>query len=694
MRQEIGGVLLIALGLIGFIALIAPKSGWIAGDMARGLDTLFGVMRWAVPLMVVWGGVLHLTGRSPFSENPRGWAALSAFVSLVMLSQMVRFGWGGWLGSVVDHGLNTAVGTGGTVVVALLLILLAVVLGFDASVRRGFGGLSRGAVQGGRTLLHALSLIARGLRDWVYPVEESAPAPESVPAPRRPRSRPRSVVPEPIAPQTEPATRVAEPHRSRREFGGYLPPPIAILTPPEGGRVAGRQRQNAMEKAELLKSSLFQFGIDVQLGEVSQGPTITRFEIIPPPGVKVSRIVNLSDDIALSLAATGVRIEAPIPGKSAVGIEVPNDEISPVLLREVLEHRAFVESDSPLTVALGKDVAGAPVVAALDQMPHLLVAGATGSGKSVLINVLITSLLYRSSPDMVRLLLIDPKVVELSVYNGIPHLLSPVVTDPKKASMALRWAVKEMERRYRLFAENGVRDMARFNQGSPSEERLPYLVVVIDELADLMMVAPGEVEESIARLAQMARAAGIHLVVATQRPSVDVITGTIKANIPSRIAFSVSSQVDSRTILDGVGAEKLLGRGDMLFHPVGTAKAQRLQGAFIHEKEIEQVVHYLQSQTPGDNQAAEMSFEVPESEESGPLPETDPLFEEAVHLVVENRQASTSMLQRRLRVGYTRAARLIDAMEERGFIGPQDGSKSREVHLTVEQFRRLFGESP
>ncbi|MCY0881039.1 MAG: DNA translocase FtsK, partial [Firmicutes bacterium] len=373
----------------------------------------------------------------------------------------------------------------------------------------------------------------------------------------------------------------------------YLPPPLSFLTAPDGRHGTGNGA-GAARRAQVLASALHQFGIDVKLGEVSQGPAITRFEIIPPPGVKVSRIVNLSDDIALSLAATGVRIEAPIPGKSAIGIEVPNTEITPVLLREVLESPGFVSS-APLTVGLGRDVAGTPVLARLDQMPHLLVAGATGSGKSVLINVLITSLLFRASPSAVRLLLIDPKVVELSIYNGIPHLLSPVVTDPKKAGGALRWAVAEMERRYRLFAETGVRDIGRYNQ-LDDQESLPLIVIIIDELADLMMVAPRDVEESIARLAQMARAAGIHLVVATQRPSVDVITGTIKANIPSRIAFAVSSQVDSRTILDAAGAEKLLGRGDMLFHPVGASKPQRVQGAFIHEKEIEAIVSYLKEQ--------------------------------------------------------------------------------------------------
>jgi S-DNA-T family DNA segregation ATPase FtsK/SpoIIIE len=440
----------------------------------------------------------------------------------------------------------------------------------------------------------------------------------------------------------------------------------------------------------VLVESLRQFGIEVRLAEVSQGPAITRFEIVPPPGVKVSRIVNLADDIALSLAATGVRIEAPIPGKSAIGIEVPNDHIAPVLLRDVLETNAFGESHSFLTVALGRDVAGAPIVAHLDEMPHLLVAGATGSGKSVLINVLISSLLLRTNPNRVRLLLIDPKVVELSIYNGIPHLISPVVTEPKKAAGALRWAVQEMENRYRLFAAAGVRDVTRYNQTVEEQDKLPLIVIIIDELADLMMVAPQDVEESIARLAQMARAAGLHLVVATQRPSVDVITGTIKANIPSRIAFAVSSQVDSRTILDTAGAEKLLGRGDMLFSPVGSAKPLRVQGAFVTEKEIERVVQYLRDHSVAvDPSVAAPDFVSP-GEDAVVDNEPDSLFLDAVRIVVESRQASTSMLQRRMRIGYTRAARLIDAMESRGYIGPADGARPRDVLISDDQYRQLI----
>ena len=433
-------------------------------------------------------------------------------------------------------------------------------------------------------------------------------------------------------------------------------------------------RELMLEKAELLEDTLKNFGVVAKVIEISRGPTITRYELEPAPGTKVSKIVGLSDDIALNLAATHVRV-APVPGKVAVGIEIPNSENATVVLREILESREFREASSKLAIGLGKDISGKSVVADLAKMPHLLIAGATGSGKSVCVNTIITSILYNSTPDEVKLLMIDPKVVELNVYNGIPHLILPVVTDPKKASIALGWAVNEMTKRYEKFAELGVKDLEGFNKKS-SDEKMPKIVIIIDELADLMMVAPNQVEDAIARLAQMARAAGIHLIVATQRPSVDVITGLIKANIPSRIAFSVSSSIDSRTILDMSGAEKLLGKGDMLFNPVGASKPKRLQGAFISEDEIEKIVKHIKK-TSGeaeyDEAILEKSSVVMGSDES------DELLPDAIRLVVELKQASASMLQRKFRIGYNRAARLIDEMEERGIIGPALGSKPREV---------------
>ncbi|AGA69631.1 DNA segregation ATPase, FtsK/SpoIIIE family [Desulfitobacterium dichloroeliminans LMG P-21439] len=454
-----------------------------------------------------------------------------------------------------------------------------------------------------------------------------------------------------------------------------------------------RINKDLADNVKILEDTLESFGVKIKVTHVTQGPAITRYEAQPAPGVKVSKITNLSDDIALSLAATDVRIEAPVPGKSVVGIEVPNKEIATVHFREVLETPEFQNAPSKLTVVLGKDITGSPIVADLTKMPHLLIAGATGSGKSVCVNTLINSILYKARPDEVKFLLVDPKMVELTNYNGIPHLIAPVVTDPKKAAGALKWIVTEMETRYELFAAAGVRDIVRYNFLRTQEKKedalpLPYVVVIIDELADLMMVAPGDVEDSICRLAQMARAAGIHLLIATQRPSVDVITGLIKANIPSRIAFAVSSQIDSRTILDMNGAEKLLGRGDMLYYPMGASKPVRVQGCYLADKEVENVVRFLQNQAKPEYQ------EIPHMElgTSKPAEEAgDELFRQAAILFIEAGNASVSLLQRRLRIGYTRAARLMDLLEEKGVVGGYEGSKPREVLLTKGQFEQKFG---
>ncbi|NPV71301.1 MAG: DNA translocase FtsK [Firmicutes bacterium] len=469
----------------------------------------------------------------------------------------------------------------------------------------------------------------------------------------------------------------------------YEIPPLSLLERPHARPRLGRGDRDGDDKARILEETLASFGVQAKVVEINRGPAITRFELQPGLGVKVASITSLANDIALNLATQDVRIEAPIPGKSAIGIEVPNREVSLVHLRDILDSREFKEAPSRLTVALGKDITGKALVSSLEKMLHLLIAGATGSGKSVCINSIITSLLYKAKPSEVKMLLIDPKMVELSVYDGIPHLISPVVTDPKKAAGALRWVVKEMERRYQQFVSAGVRDILRFNQAAAGQGLLPlpYVVVVIDELADLMMVAPVDVEDAIFRLAQMARASGIHLVVATQRPSVDVITGTIKANIPSRIAFTVSSAVDSRTILDAAGAEKLVGRGDMLFFPVGATKPVRAQGAYISEKELERVVSFVVEQGRPEFQVA-----LPESEgETARRQEgADELFPQAVRIVVEAGQASVSLLQRKLPIGYARAARLIDAMEERGFVGPYEGSKPRDVLLSFQEYERLF----
>ncbi|WP_028986612.1 FtsK/SpoIIIE family DNA translocase [Thermicanus aegyptius] len=473
--------------------------------------------------------------------------------------------------------------------------------------------------------------------------------------------------------EVEEEMREGEEDLQGREFHSYDLPPYTLLDKPK--RLPSRESRDIANNIQKLEQTLKSFGVQARITNVHRGPAVTRYELQPDIGVKVSRIVNLTDDIALALAAKDIRMEAPIPGKAAIGIEVPNEHVSLVTLREVLESAPFHESSSRLTIALGRDISGEPIVGDLAKMPHLLVAGATGSGKSVCINSIISSILFKARPDEVKFIMVDPKMVELSIYNGVPHLLTPVVTDPKKASFALRKVVQEMERRYELFAHAGAKDLDRYNQmgGHPP---LPYIVVIVDELADLMMVSPADVEDSITRLAQKARAAGIHLILATQRPSVDVITGVIKANIPSRIAFGVSSQVDSRTILDMAGAEKLLGKGDMLYLPVGSAKVTRIQGCFVSDREVEALVEFIKKQ--GEPHYAE-ELVTGEGEETTEPSMEDDLYEKAVQLVIESQTASVSLLQRRFRVGYARAARLIDMMEANGIVGPYEGSKPREV---------------
>ena len=710
-RHEVSGIILVAAAIVAYLALGGQSEGALGSVVAHGLKAGLGLTAWWIPGFVGLVGVFAIVGRPAWATPSRVWAVLGLTLVLDGLTGLGGRRPGGFIGYGIAHSLRFLVGPAGAVVLLAAFFLALLVLLTGGSVAEAGRVSGRGLLwAANRTGAGGLRAM-RGLADWVFPVADREPEPagpdagaESPVAARSDERSgpPSSILPAPIA-AVDPVSKAADPpplvplRRTRVSAPGLLGqvegtgpgpdlPPLRLLAAGEPASLRGREPE---VRADLLLETLRHFGIEARLADVTQGPAVTRFEVVPPPGVKVSRIVNLADDIALSLAASGVRMEAPIPGKSAIGIEVPNQAVSVVRLRDVLEAPAFQMARSPLSVALGKDIAGKPVVAQLDQMPHLLVAGATGSGKSVLINVLIASLLFRATPEQVQLLLIDPKVVELSGFNGIPHLVTPVVTDPKKASQALRWAVREMERRYQMFAERGVRDIARYNSQRQEEDPLlPYTVVVIDELADLMMVAPVEVEESINRLAQMARAAGIHLVVATQRPSVDVITGTIKANIPSRIAFAVSSQVDSRTILDGSGAEKLLGRGDMLYSPVGAAKPQRVQGCYVTETEMEALVSYLRDRAPDELPSLEFQGE----EEADVPTDTDSLFQDALRVVVESRQASASMLQRRLRVGYTRAARIIDQMAERGYVGPQDGARPRDVYLSLDQYHRLFAD--
>ncbi|MDO4337619.1 MAG: DNA translocase FtsK [Eubacteriales bacterium] len=485
----------------------------------------------------------------------------------------------------------------------------------------------------------------------------------------------------------------------------YQYPPLKLLKRGDG-KSQGDSDEYLRKTAQKLQDTLHNFGVNVTVTNVSCGPTVTRYELQPEQGVKVSRIVGLADDIKLNLATPDIRIEAPIPGKAAVGIEVPNKENSPVMLRDLLQSQEFQGARSKLSFAVGKDIAGKPVVTDIAKMPHLLIAGATGSGKSVCINTLIVSILYKASPEEVKLIMIDPKVVELSVYNGIPHLFIPVVTDPKKAAGALNWAVSEMMSRYNTFAEYNVRNLGEYNkkienmripEGEEAPAKMPQIVIIVDELADLMMVAPGEVEDAICRLAQLARAAGIHLVIATQRPSVNVITGLIKANMPSRIAFSVSSGVDSRTILDMNGAEKLLGKGDMLFYPQGYQKPARLQGAFVSDEEVSGIVEFLSDKNPAaeyDKQIEQqMNTAMLSGASAGGGDERDVYFEEAGKFIIEKEKASIGMLQRMFKIGFNRAARIMDQLCDAGVVGPEEGTKPRKVLMTQEEFQNYIEES-
>ncbi|MBQ1249940.1 MAG: DNA translocase FtsK, partial [Selenomonadales bacterium] len=511
-------------------------------------------------------------------------------------------------------------------------------------------------------------------------VPTEAPAPLVPPAP---------IEKEPPVQEEHQAPKQVEASAQTEKEHSYQLPPISLLKQSSNGRPSQLAKE-INRNAQILEETLENFNVRAKVTDVSCGPSVTRYELEPAPGVKVSRIVNLSDDLALKLATSGIRIEAPIPGKAAIGIEVPNKEFIGVPFREIAESQTFQNAASKLTVGLGKDIAGQPVIADLGKMPHLLVAGATGSGKSVCINTLITSILFRARPDEVKFILIDPKMVEFAAYDGISHLMAPVVTDAKKAAGALNWAVREMERRYAMFAAESVRDISRFNEVS-TEPPLPAIVIIIDELADLMMVAPVDVEDAICRLAQKARAAGIHLILATQRPSVNVITGTIKANIPSRISFAVASQVDSRTILDMGGAEKLLGKGDMLYYPVGASKPKRVQGAFISDGEIASVIQHIKEQ---DRVQKEDHVVFPDMVEKNTSSDRasmeDELLEKAIFTVLETGQASASMLQRKFRIGYTRAGRLIDIMEEMKIVGPNAGSKAREILMTSQQVQNTY----
>ncbi len=675
--------------------------GIVGSHVADLLLQTLGIAAWLVPLDLGVCAVRYILLR-PFAHP--GWVGVGYTALTLTTAGLLSLGLGtvrfdqldlsagGALGQLLASGLVRYLNGPGTALVLGVGWLSSLMFTVNLSLYGFWEGLR----------LRMVGLSQRVRDDLIRRREQRARRRERRQAARAPTPRPKAgrgsapkAKPDEKGPKLEIPTRpkapVQEAFPFAREIDGYRLPSLDLLDPgaPPG---TGPDEESLRMASKVLEKKLQDFGVDGTVEKVRPGPVITLYEFKPAPGVKINRIVNLSDDLALALQALSVRIIAPIPGKAAVGIEIPNHQRETVYLRDILASPPYQESKSKLTLALGTDTAGNPYVADLARMPHLLIAGATGSGKSVAVHAMLASLLFRATPKEVRLLIVDPKMLELSVYNDIPHLLLPVVTEPKKAALALRWAVQEMERRYRLMADEQVRNITTYNKkierrikelrGRPpaedeNTEVLPYIVVVIDELADLMMVASKDVEEAIARLAQMARAAGIHLIVATQRPSVDVLTGMIKANFPARIAFQVASRVDSRTILDTQGAETLLGGGDMLFLPPGTARLERVHGSFVSEDEIARLTAFLREQ--GEPAYQEEILEEPDPTLVPDDPEFDELYDKAVALVAETRQASISMIQRRLQIGYNRAARMIERMEQEGVVGPSRGSKPREV---------------
>ena len=703
LSNEVAAVLVIIVSAFLLVSLLATELTGHVGRFSNAL--LVGMVgRNGAVATMIWAfvaGVIALSGRKKMARKIHFFMFLMV-VAVLLASALsvpaIRREWpyrdlgtdgGGMVGGILGSVIVSLVGEIGAwvvIVTTLLLGLLWITNTSLVSVVRRMLSLLKAAM----VFLRKHRRPAVRTKAAVLPpappkmttvVEEEEPQREAVPVER------------PLAPVLQDLP-TGQAEQLKLPLSDYQLPDIELLSRSLRTSVV-RGSKEERDNIRTLEETLANFGVRAKVVEVTRGPTCTRYELHLSPGTKVSKVTGLSNDLAMSLASEGVRIEAPIPGKAAIGIEVPNKARGSVFLRDVVESAEFSASTSPLTVALGKDVEGTTIVADLTQMPHLLIAGATGAGKSVCINTIISSVLYKARPSEVKMLLIDPKVVELSQYNGIPHLLAPVLNHPKKAAAALKWATGEMEKRYAIFAKAGVRDIARYNERAleRSTEHMPYLLIVIDELADLMMVARADVEDAICRLAQMARAAGMHLVIGTQRPSTDVITGLIKANIPSRLSFTVSSATDSRVILDMSGAEKLLGRGDMLFLPVGQSKAKRVQGAFVSNREIEKIVDYVSAQgeatyAPGLASLDDVDNSVPEGDA-----EQDERFLDAVRVIVETGQASVSMLQRRMRLGYTRAARIVDQMAEAGIVGPSDGSRPRQINKSHSLVKQLLESS-
>lgn len=722
LQYEIAGVLLVALGLFSLVSLVGMEAGVLGEWVHYGYEYLFGRGAFLPALLLILVGARYIYRHTRLELGTREvvWLVYGVLALVTYHWWNVSAGnelrpdyfvqYGGLVGGVGLLCLRTLFGEDGVKIPLVVIAIVNTIILTQWTLADGMRLIKkttqptlekathrvREEWEKSRSSVTERNDEERGARFFdvdkaAKPIPHTPTKAGSMQVTENTKGTPmreKTAAPCPPPPPADEDTVQVKPDQGEttpRKRKDYRLPPLSLLDKGHSRSVDRQQEvQDNAKKIEMLMSS---FGVDAHIVHASRGPAVTRYELEPGPGVKVSRIVNLADDIALQLAATDVRIEAPIPGKAAVGIEVPNRTVDAVALRDVLSQDEFQQTQGGVVVGLGEDITGQPVITDLTKMPHLLVAGSTGSGKSVCINTLITSVLFRSYPDEVKLILIDPKVVELAGYNRLPHLLTPVVTDPKKAAGVLRWAVREMENRYKLFASSKVKDIRRYNEVHP-DETLPLIVIVIDELADLMTVAPADVEEAICRLAQMARAAGLHLVLATQRPSVDVITGTIKANVPSRISFAVSSQIDSRTILDMGGAEKLLGKGDMLFYPIGAAKPRRVQGAFVSDVEVEKVVNYIADQaSPTYSEtvteaAAVTTTDAPQWD--------DELLPDAIRMVMETEQASVSMLQRRFRIGYTRAGRLVDTMENMGIVGPNVGSKAREILLTADEAERLL----
>jgi S-DNA-T family DNA segregation ATPase FtsK/SpoIIIE len=711
LKFDIFSIVVFTVAVFAFVSLRKAQGlpddsriiGWLGTSIKAGLEYAFGdgavlgpllLLGWSAHLGInkktwstqMWGlGILGLVCLLLFAlyKTPNGMNAWEAGQAAMG---------GGYVGGSLTYLLTQLVGHIGLRIFALFGSLVALLLLVNQPAAVVLQFLQKAALQTKSRLDNIMfyqeSFDARSSEaDGSAAMIIDKPASISMPEERPPVPIVEIQQPLPTAAASadvEPVLPAKLVKARLRQEDDYCLPPLELLSDFSNERLI--DKKNIKESIAVLEDTFASFGVKVKVNQVSCGPAVTRYELTPGAGVKISRIISLTDDLQLNLAAPGIRIEAPIPGKSAIGIEVPNRKILSVGLRNLISAPAFKKLKSPLAFALGEDISGNAVVARLHEMPHLLIAGSTGSGKSVCLNCIIMSMLYHSTPRELKMVFIDPKMVELTIYNGIPHLMTPVVTDPKKAALILRWMVREMEKRYQLFAGSGARDIQRFNQ--ISDEKLPYVVIVIDELADLMMVAPVDVEDAICRLAQMARAAGMHLIVATQRPSVDVVTGVIKANIPSRIAFAVSSQTDSRTILDAGGAEKLLGKGDMLFLPVGAVKPFRVQGAYVSDQDIEKTVEFIKEQfNVSDivNEIEELELVSPDDEGT-----EDDLFWDALKIFVDGKKASVSLLQRRLRIGYARAARLVDIMEERGLISEQDNNKRREVLIDQEQFEKLY----